>query len=252
MPVCPEPTKECEAIEGSGRVGFYILESGIYYRTQRRDWADGGFEQTQAVSDHFAELGGVDIVPPAPPFHDFTEGFPKTGASTDSLLDPVDVNASRASAYLALTGAALDWDTMDLTSTDPCNAGTQNYDPPISPSGTHLYVRFSRFRWVIPSEHPGSYFKITWDVLFFPNEYDPEDPESPQPEIVAANQTWEWTGPGDPEEPETWKSPWIDLVPTAESGVVKVVNVRYECYTSSKFGNRPQTLGEFYDLPVEP
>lgn len=109
----------------------------------------------------------------------------------------------------------------------------------------------SRFRWVIPDTHPGSYFKITWDVVFFPEGYDTEDPESPQPEVVAADQTWTWVGPGDPEDEDSWKSDWYELAPPESSGQVRVVNIRFECYRSTKFGVKPQVTGEAYEIPPE-
>jgi hypothetical protein len=96
----------------------------------------------------------------------------------------------------------------------------------------------SRFKWVIPDTWTGSYFKITWDVVFFPAD------ES-TPTILLTDQTWEWTGPG-----PTWDSGWYTLDPPEEPGEVRVVNVRYECYRSTAFGGKPQVTGEAYEIPV--
>jgi hypothetical protein len=100
----------------------------------------------------------------------------------------------------------------------------------------------SRFRWIIPDTWPGSYFKITWDEVFFP------DDES-TPTVVNANRSWTWEGPGDPEDEDTWKSGWYSLAPPEAPGEVRVVNIRYECYKSAKFGTRPQITGEAYEIP---
>jgi hypothetical protein len=119
----------------------------------------------------------------------------------------------------------------------------------------------------------GSYFKITWDVVFFPVGHDamiddpdyeppeeePEggwppvpqipDPDAPDPVVISTDQTWTWAGPGDPDDLATWKSGWYDLpVPTAP-GENRVVNIRFECYRSPQFGNKPQVTGEAYEIP---
>ena len=106
-----------------------------------------------------------------------------------------------------------------------------------------------RLRWVVPSDFEGSYFKVTWDEVFFPEGYAPEDPESPQPELVNGDETLEWTGPGDPEVAGSWKTGWHEIKPPAEAGEVRVVNVRFECYRS-RFGAKPQVTGEAYEIPT--
>jgi hypothetical protein len=100
----------------------------------------------------------------------------------------------------------------------------------------------ARFRWVIPDTWAGSHFKITWDVVFFP-----EDESAPT--VIATDQTWTWIGPGDPEDADTWKSEWHEVpVPTAP-GETRVVNIRFECY-QGPYGNKPQITGEAYDIPT--
>lgn len=108
----------------------------------------------------------------------------------------------------------------------------------------------SRFRWVIPDTWAGSYFKITWDEVFFPVGYDPLDPESPQPYGSKINETWEWPGPGVPGDEDTWKSGWYVIDPPNSPGQIRIVNIRYECYRSTKFGTKPQVTGEAVELPA--
>jgi hypothetical protein len=114
-----------------------------------------------------------------------------------------------------------------------------------------------RLRWKIPSIYnplgnstdpfPGTYFKISWDIGFFPVDYVWNDPESPQPELVSS-ETWEWEGPGDHDDPEgdTWLSDWYDVPIPDRSGENRIVNVRYECY-KGPFGSKPQVLGAAFD-----
>ena len=115
----------------------------------------------------------------------------------------------------------------------------------------------------------GTYFKITWDVLTEPDGWDdtiddpdyeppvPNDPPEPVPQIPDPNApeksyiedlTWEWTGPGDPNDDESWESPWFEIDPPGDPGIRRIVNVRYECYRSTRFGNKPQITGDAEDL----
>lgn len=134
----------------------------------------------------------------------------------------------------------------------------------------------------------GSYFKITWDVLTEPIGWDdtindpdyvppiPNDPPEPIPQVPRPGRparsyvqdlTWEWTGPGtqvpNPILNEalevtnqaaidaamaTWLSPWYMLEIPGEPGTRRVVNIRFECYGPTPYGNKPQTTGEGVDL----
>ena len=121
------------------------------------------------------------------------------------------------------------------------------------PANFLAQVRKIRFRWVVPQDwspiaQPGSYFKVTWDILEEPDGWD-----APSPTVfrsfVATDQTWEWTGPGDPEDPDSWKSGWYEIAPPSLPGTRRVVNIRFECYRSTRFGNKPQVTGEAVELP---
>ena len=117
----------------------------------------------------------------------------------------------------------------------------------------------ARFRWVIPDTRPdqntglpvtfpGSYFKVTWDILEEPDGWDDETPTVFR-SFHLTDQTWEWTGPGDPEDADTWKSGWYVIDPPEVPGTRRVVNIRFECYRSPRFGNKPQVTGEAVELP---
>jgi hypothetical protein len=117
-------------------------------------------------------------------------------------------------------------------------------EPETTGSTLYLTATKARFRWVIPDTWTGSYFKITWDVVFFP------DDES-TPTVVALDETWDdWTGPGDPEDADAWKSGWYEIDPPEETGETRIVNVRYECYRSTRLGIKPQITGEAYEIPT--
>lgn len=99
---------------------------------------------------------------------------------------------------------------------------------PVVPGSPHVYqvtVAQRRYRLIVPSTHLGSYFKVTWDLIFFPSGTGPRL-------RIARDLTWVWTGPGSQAAPngDTWKSPWFEIpIPTAP-GETRVVNVRYSHY----------------------
>lgn len=137
-------------------------------------------------------------------------------------------------------------------------------DGPPDASATTTLTK-SRYRWEIPAEWTGSYFKITWDTVFYPDGWDamiddpdytppdplpdpappiPQipDPDAPTPSFVSEDLTYEWTG-GDRE------SAWYELDIPTEEGEVKVVNIRYICYRGP-YGSKPQTTGDAWTPPT--
>jgi hypothetical protein len=116
--------------------------------------------------------------------------------------------------------------------------------PPTSYSGNGL-VLFAklRFRFRIPNTHLGSKFTITYDIAEFPEDGDPS--------FVSEDNVVEWTGPGsglstDP----SWLTDWIEIDPPEVPGERRVVNIRFTCYTGTKFGSKPQVTGEAFEPPA--
>lgn len=103
----------------------------------------------------------------------------------------------------------------------------------------------SRFRWQIHIDWIGSYFKITWDILDEPDGWDDPSPVVSR-SFFLTDQTWKWTGPGNPEDAEddSWFSPWYEIPLPEVAGNRRIVNIRFECYTSARLGNKPQVMGE--------
>jgi len=96
----------------------------------------------------------------------------------------------------------------------------------------------ARYRWDITT-HTGSWFKITWDVAFYPRGGGAAQP-------FLLDQTWEWTGAagGPPSGSEdSWKSDWYDLEPPEDLGEHKIVNIRYSGYRSTKIGTPINVTG---------
>lgn len=128
----------------------------------------------------------------------------------------------------------------------------------------------TRYRFRVSISHEGNYYKITWDVVFFPRGWDtlPATPERPKPSFFQEDLTVEWHGPGTPiPNPdydddgeitnqaaidaalETWMTPWRDLPVPETEGRLELRNIRYICY-NSPYGTLPQTTGEAWE-PAE-
>ena len=133
---------------------------------------------------------------------------------------------------------------------------------------------FVRYRWKIPPCHPGSWYQIEWDEVFFPQAYldwyaaaladidgiEVFDPNaSPPPELpVLTPKAYTWTGaalgPCDEEDPENDYdfrseiieriSPWSNVVVPPAAGEVEIRNARVRCY-QNPFGTVAQTIPGF-------
>jgi len=101
-----------------------------------------------------------------------------------------------------------------------------------------------RFRWKIPDEHLGTYFKITWDIL---NEPTGWNTTTLLRSYYLEDQTYEWTG-GAGGGMDRF-SDWYEIPVPDFVGQRRVVNVRYECYRTTDYGNKPQVTGEAVTLP---
>lgn len=106
---------------------------------------------------------------------------------------------------------------------------------------------YQRYKWQVPDGFEGTFCKVTYDVVYVPLGYDPEDPGTPQPEILLADQTYEWTGPGDPEDPDSWLFPsdWISFPRPDDFGKVEIANFRYQWLQDYP----PNVCGPVHEIP---
>lgn len=98
-------------------------------------------------------------------------------------------------------------------------------------------LRTGRFRWDLTS-HTGSWFKITWDIAFYPDGGGTAVP-------FLQDQTYEWTGAvggPPPGSEDLWKSPWFVVEGPPEKGEYKIVNIRFSGYRTP-YGIPIQTTG---------
>jgi hypothetical protein len=132
--------------------------------------------------------------------------------------------------------AAMDWSVTTFTGV---SARRFNGSAP----STNIY-RIIRFRFRIPTSHTGSKFYITYDIAEFPEDGDPS--------FVSEDNVVEWTGPGTGSSSDpSWLTPWVEIDPPEVPGERRVVNIRYTCYSGTKYGSKPQVIGEAF-TPITP
>lgn len=99
-----------------------------------------------------------------------------------------------------------------------------------------------RFRFRIPTAHTGSKFWITYDIAEFPADGDPS--------FFSEDNVVEWTGPGTGASSDpSWLTPWVEIDPPEVPGERRIVNIRYTCYTGTRYGAKPQVMGEAFTPP---
>lgn len=167
------------------------------------------------------------------------------------------------------------------------NSSEHSVDEPFdySMEGT-ISLRAIRFRFRVPSEHEGNKFTFIYDIAEFlvhtidDPDYEPPnplpdpappipqipDPNPPPPTFVSQDNIIEWTGPGTqiPDEnivdgevvnqeaidaaEDTWYTSYVEVDPPTVPGEHRVVNIRFTCYTGTKYGVKPQVMGEALEL----
>jgi hypothetical protein len=207
----------------------------------------------------FEDMGVTDYVDPEEPDVETSLGINNTSLGAFSVYGGSSVDLElyeEGVTYAAWAAAAITEAILQLAEIgDECYTGSscvsstaQTEDPLPGDDSVAVTVIGSRFRWTIPDTWTGSYFKITWDILEEPDGWD-----DPSPTVFRSfhlsDQTWEWTGPGDPEDAASWQSGWYVIEPPEVAGSRRVVNIRFECYRSPRFGNKPQVTGEAVELP---
>jgi len=184
-------------------------------------------------------------------------GFPSVVTTSAAGVHPDRVITSTETYEDVVTWAdfeaeMLAWITENKTEgcweTSAC-AATYAQTPPttyITAGSPTITARPLRFRFRIPSTHTGSKFWITYDVAEFPED------EGIDPSFVSEDNLVEWEGPGtgDSTDP-SWLTPWVEIDPPAIPGERRVVNIRFTCYTGTKYGVKPQVTGEAF-TPPEP
>lgn len=250
---CPSPSAETQLAHGIGSIYFFTTDSSTFYSRRRRSWSGGGEQIFEASPIHASQVGPVSGYSPSntsvPAFQTtVTSTPPLTGSITDTNEGPIAPGDARAASKAGIFGG-LDWATMGILQSGYPTAGRsprhQYFEPDVAlgfPDWDDLHTfRFSRFRWIVPNTFDGAYFKITWDVLEEPDGWDDPSPVVFR-SFYAQDQTWEWAGPGDPGDADSWKSPWVEIPPPDVGGTRRVVNIRFVCFRAANLGEIPPVL----------
>lgn len=205
------------------------------------------------------------------PFYFENTTSPPSGYDFASITYDGTFTLSEAEAALSAASARIDWDPRRVTTSWASFTAFLSTNPETSTLVSRATMTFSRFRFLIDAVHKGSYFKITYDIAEFPAGWDNEiddpdyvppdvepeggfppvpqipDPDAPSPSFVSEDNVVEWSGPGtgsrlDP----SWFTPWVEIKPPDVPGQRRVVNIRYTCYRGTKYGVKPQTIGEAF------
>lgn len=266
MPECPTPTKDCESIfsdfhtdyDGGAGGGLTNLPFGLY----RSYTTTVVYENcSESSTTTYATL----IDEPESPCGE--EGPDAEVSSTEpETCEDTEENPRGEYKGIRYTGAVKYTPEAWLEDVLPFQAAITFADPKCAPFysnqgclselristefGANYYTAnftLTRFRWKIPDIHKGSYFKITWDILNEPFRWnDAKKPTGPRTYLLE-DQTYEWSGNagGGTDRYSGWY-----VIPTPNfNGQRRVVNVRFECYRSENYGNKPQVTGEAVTLP---
>lgn len=157
---------------------------------------------------------------------------------TEAEMEADDWTASTSTGdYICSSFLTETWATYPYNE-DPCTF----YTVGVTTFGAVAALRKKRIRFRIPIAHTGSKFYITYDIAEFPTDGDPS--------FVSQDNTLEWTGPGTGDQSDpSWLTDWVVVPPPEVAGERRVVNIRYTCYSGTKYGAKPQVMGEVLEIP---
>lgn len=240
MPACPEPILEMMGVSGSLTVSFYSGHftdlAGTRYKVETTTHGGCSYVVTDTLASYYSGFlpdGTFSLDNLTTAVTGSLSGWDSTTVTTKTAPITWADWITGAKSLITANFAAMDesdWGSAPLSYSQLSHPSA--YSAP--DTSFAVAMLFNRYRWRIPSSHLGSYFKLTWDVVFIP--------DAGAPAAVLTDETWEWTGPGtgaydDP----SWRSSWYALDPPSTPGKRKVVNVRFECYRGP-YGSKPQTI----------
>jgi hypothetical protein len=236
MPVCPSPMMLNTSLIYAYVHPMLYKRGGAWYRTERYNYKDGGFDQSTYTGSYFGRItshslfwSGEDTT-----FEEEnSSGEPRTGQATVQYLDQVDLAQAATDGEAWARSRTLDWANQSYDQFPPqFFAGRKQVGDGINVEYL-LRFYFARFRWFRP-QHFGQqfpFYQVVWDVQ--------DTPANGAPYLYQQDQSYTWTVPFDWNDETTHLSDWIHLTPPPDEGTRKVVNVRTYCYNSAKFGRKP-------------
>jgi len=273
MPECPQPLLSCEAKYGSIDRNDLLDEitydvSGDYYDGDPHEYRSfrpaytGGVSLDEITTIYlkntwiYEELLNQDphdlIVDCAGIVKTYTQYFGHgVGLSvrqTLTLSEPITKEELEDKALAKMD--AEEWTTLSCSAVKVSNwpvyppdwEACEPYERGITTFGANAGFRKIRFRFRIPHTHTGSKYYISYDIAEFPEEGDPS--------FFSEDNVIEWTGPGTGASSDpSWLTDWFEIDPPEVPGERRIVNIRYTCYAGTKFGSKPQVMGEALEIP---
>ena len=176
---------------------------------------------------------------------------------------PIECNEWREEAIAS--GDILEWQIIGGPSAFLYCGCIKQY--PQNQDNTQPDAKALRYRIEIPPCHPGSWFRLEWDEVFFPEAYVKwfNDASIPNIELFDPNanpppalptitrKSWEWTGNalGDCDNSVPLNSydfrktiaarmsPWSSVILPPENGIIELSNYEMYCYRND-YGTKPQ------------
>ena len=237
MPEPPTPIQVCEALRANAYYYGYRdseiePESPLYMRSVLRFSGVDAFVETRELSGqgYHLQLGGFYL-------NEVTEDITDNGGTgfgrptTTTYFSGISKDAARAASWSAVS-AAVDFENEDYYKYGSCDcyrydSRSDFWSPPYL-----LIAQFVRYRWQVPVSHLGTYYKVTWDVLYQPVGWDdmsiPVDDRPVQFSLKDLTVEWEGPGTGIQTDESWWAGDWQILNPPEPEGASKIINVRFE------------------------
>jgi hypothetical protein len=254
MHECQPPSVEIEYWNHKTQIFAAASEGATYYTYTIDNFADGGFASKEVDFKYQTSLRrGILTEINTPPFTTFigttnSGAFTEEDSRTEGVAYLIDNFTWEDPNPLEGDGCAATGGTQESTGSWSLNAYT-NFTGVSGGCGYETAtIKFARYRWkaaINPASYaippyegtPYPYYKITWDVVFFPSATPDEGT------TVSTDLVWESGGSGEYSE-------FYEFEPTEEEGESRVVNVRYSCYQGTIYGVKPQATGEAYPAPA--
>ena len=233
-------TIEAEALIGR----IYLLgfvedyEDIKFYSTRTYTYSTGGQEIYNYPNTFFCIFKDV-VIQDDDDFTVTVDGDISGGIISTDFTDELDIESVYLTAK-SQVDAVIDWGTMDaedFVTTSYFEAGNLTL---FQFFADLAYTRAKFSKLVTTDFPPGGYLKVTYDLVFYPQEGDPS--------FLSQDNIVEWEGTyneSDPSDPANFTD-YIYIDPPEDFGNVQMKNIRFTRFIETPYGNKPQITGEAF------
>ena len=245
----------------TGRVALTsFMDAGIRYRTRVQEFNNvtgGTFEETSTYTSarrvRFTrgsggfittvhELQAVEVtVTRNPEDGQSASGTPNSTVYSDPIA--IDTELDAGIAQITAHAATADWAAM-YSDDIPGSAPRSSISKSPGSATVFLSEQQAYVAGIPGSVHPGSYFRLMYDFI---ERLSTDAIDGPSAEVIEADITENWEGPGDPDDAfgETWHvGEWVRIplpsIPTVGlEHITEAANIRTWNYASDRIGRKP-------------